>query len=431
MKKELLLFGLQLLSAGVLAQGRTISSVSSPNHLWAVPEKLPPMVMSYPAIWSANSFLRQRPAWVSHHHTLAEIIVYRYTYNAAGRITLMVAADSLTGQFHQRQVNTYDAQNRLVGVTGEMRTSMFPAPLTTSTYAGSYTYDAHGNLTRTESSTFISENSYTYDAAGTITSLTRYTQQPGQPRQLVGRSTFTLQNGRWQSSNHEEYQNGTLVRRRKIHRYNWQNWPLRRLNGSRWTDSLSTTISSEGRDTVQYTRVGTDTVVVRTSQFLYNGSWRAAAPYRARFDAPGNLVASNSYFHQDSSTFHYTAQHQLQCQRTWHYEFAPAMLALDLTTYYAVGTVNAAPPPAAPRLTLNPNPAARFLTLTATDLPGRDAPAEVEVLNALGQVVARRRVRPSAGTLTETWDVQVWPAGVYVLRLRGAAGTIHQRFLKP
>ncbi|MCC3157486.1 T9SS type A sorting domain-containing protein [Hymenobacter sp. 15J16-1T3B] len=432
MKHLLLLLSLQVLGYGALAQGTTISGVSRPNLLWAVPQVVPPMVTGRPVEWSANNFMNQRPAWVSFHYATGGITLYRYTYNAAGQLAFLVGTDSLSGQLQYRQNSTYNANNQLVGVTMERWENAPPAPPVTYTFT--YAYDAHGNLTRNEANdgrqTNLFESSYTYDAAGTITSMVYYMQLGGQPRQPVGRITFALQNGRWQSSVQEEYDNGSWVLRRQVHRYNWRNWPLRRLNASRWTDYGGVT-ASEARDTVRFTTSGTDTVVFRTAQFLHPGGWQAATPYRGRFDAHGNFVASSSVLHQDSSEFRYSADHHLRYQWTRHEDYNPAPVVLLLSFYYAPGTVTAAAPAAAPlQLTLSPNPVSRHLLLTAPDLPAPGLPVELEVVNALGQVVARRQVRPQGRTLAETWDVQAWPAGLYVLRMRTAAGTTVQRFVK-
>lgn len=438
MKHSLLLSVLQFLSLAAAAQVPTLANISAPATRWAVPEVVSDAMDGRPLYWLARSFHQQRPAWVSQHDDMSpNVTLHRLSYNAAGKVTLLTSGDSLTGQLTRRQVSTYDASNRLVGVVDERWWTPSPSttpPSVTNTHA--YAYDSHGNLARTESTngtdTFVYENSYTYDAAGTITSLTRYAQTPGQARQPVGRITFTLLNGRWQSSTQEEYLNGAWALRQQTHRYNWRDWPRRQLHGSSSTSYYST-MPQQNRDTLRYTASGTDTLIVRLGEYLIpNQGWTpAATSRRLRFDAQHNvLMATDMSFDLDSSALHYDTRHRVLRQNRYHQEINPATISHNYTAYYGPSVVTSTPRPSAQLpLTLSPNPATRQLTLTVPALPD-SAPVEADILNALGQVVARRTLRPRAGALLETWDVQGYPAGLYVLRLRTAQGTTAQRFLK-
>lgn len=402
--------------------------------IWPVPEKDPTVTANRPLGW-LNGFPAQRPAWVSLHNG-PSVSLYRYTYNAAGLVSLVLITDSLTGQLQARQINTYNAAGKLVDVQDERWQNGARQHL----YAYAHTYDAHGNLTRTETGGAVYECSYTYDAAGTITQFARFIQQPGQARTPHLRITFGMRNGRWQSCTQEEYQYGAWETRRVTHRYNWRNWPQRQLHGSRWTDYYLPTSPQEKRDTVRYAAQGTDSLVYRTTeQFDGAGSWNLFNLIYARVDAQRNLVAQNQrvnlggtivMFAQDSSAYRYDAQGQLRRQRV-HTSFGnPGPLQATSTVYYGAEAVTGtAQPRAHYALTISPNPATHWLTLRVPALP-EPGPVQAEVLNALGQVVEQRRLQTRGGALLEQWDVHSYPAGLYVLRLRTADGLVTQRFIK-
>lgn len=385
-----------------------------------------------------------RPAWASQHmHGGANtIFLTRFTYDAAGRVDTQTLTDSLTGVLQSRQTNTYDARGKLVGYQLEQWLNGQPGPTTTV----DYTYDAWGNLTRDASSRgVITEHNYTYDAAGTITSYTQFGQaQSGQVLQPGVRIQFTLRNGQWQSSTEEAYRNGAWQPVVTVHRFGWHNWARRQLSGRRVSDHSSIPWLPEQRDTVLYARSGPDSLsTVITEMPGSAGSWDFARQRQLRFDARRTQVSTKersiapdgsfSTF-LDSSATTYDAQGRLR--RLQYYTStsltgipSPTMFHI-LTMYYGPEVVTStAQATARLPLTLSPNPATRQLTLTVPMLPDA-APVQVDIVNALGQVVEQRRIRPQAGNLTETWNVQNWPAGLYVVRLRRAQGTSTQRFLK-
>lgn len=381
----------------------------------------------------------QRPAWVSQHLaglSGTTILLTRCTYDAAGRVTSRFVADSLTGQPQNRETNACDARGKLVSRQLEQWSNGRPGPSTLYNYA----YDTRGNLTREVSSAgLVLEHHYAYDAAGTITAYTRY----GQPLRPGVRIQFALRNGQWQSSTEEVYRNGAWQPDVTVHRFGWHSWPLRQLSGRRVSDSGMPWMA-EQRDTVLYARSGPDSLSTVVTEILgSSGTWSFARQVRTRFDARRNRVSTgqrsvlpDGSFStlRDSSAFTYDAQGRLLRLRYYTNTGVtgiPTTSVYNIITQYYGPDVVSSTTRATARLplTLSPNPASRQLTLAVPALPDA-GPVQVDIVNALGQVVAQRHVRPQAGNLTETWNVGAWPAGLYVVRLRSAAGTVTQRFLK-
>lgn len=385
----------------------------------------------------------QRSAWVSQHlvglsGTTIHLVLF--TYDAAGRVASQTITDSLTGQPRQRLTNAYDARGKLVNRQLEQWTNGQPGP----TILYDYAYDAQGNLTREATSAgLVMEHAYTYDAAGTITSYTQSGQAPGQAMRPGLRIQFTLRNGQWQSSTEEIYSNGAWRPNVAVHRFGWHNWPRRQLSGRR-VSYFDNRAWPEQRDTVQYVS-GPDSVsTVVTATPGNAGSWSFARQVRTSFDARRNRVATmqreilpnGSSFSTllDSTSRTYDAQGQLRRLRYYTNTGAtgiPTSNMYNIITQYYGPDVVTSTAQATTRLplTLSPNPTTRQLTLTVPALPDA-GPVHVDIVNALGQVVEQRRIRPQGGNLTETWNVQNWPAGLYVVRLRTAQGTSTQRFLK-
>lgn len=388
----------------------------------------------------------QHPAWLSQRLSnagSAGISLSRFTYDAAGRVATQVVTDSLTGQLQSRQTNTYNPGGQLVSRQLEQWTNGQPG----ATTVFDYTYDAWGHLTRAASSAGEeTEHRYTYDAAGTITAYTQSgRRQAGQALQPAVRIQFALRNGQWQSSTEELYRNGAWQLVATVHRFGWHHWGRRQLSGRRVTNLGELPSLAEQRDTLLYARSGPDSLSTALTETPDGtGAWAFARQVRTRFDARRYQVSTHnrsrlpdgSFFTlRDSTALGYDAQGRLLRLRyytnTGINGIPSAGMFNIITQYYGPEVVTGtARPAAALPLTLSPNPATHQLTLTVPALPADAAPVEATIVNALGQVVAQRRLRSLGGNLTETWNVQNWPAGLYVVRLRSAAGTHTQRFLK-
>ena len=81
------------------------------------------------------------------------------------------------------------------------------------------------------------------------------------------------------------------------------------------------------------------------------------------------------------------------------------------------------------RTALYPNPTTGKATLELAGLREQGAVA-VEVLNVLGQTVARHSVRPTRGFLTQTLDLRELPTGIYTVRIHAQEGTVVKRLVK-
>jgi hypothetical protein len=78
---------------------------------------------------------------------------------------------------------------------------------------------------------------------------------------------------------------------------------------------------------------------------------------------------------------------------------------------------------------LYPNPTSTSTTLEMSGLTGT-GPVQLDVLNALGQVVLKRSAQPRAGILREQFDLTQLAVGVYSVRVLTPQGTVVKRLVR-
>lgn len=115
---------------------------------------------------------------------------------------------------------------------------------------------------------------------------------------------------------------------------------------------------------------------------------------------------------------------------SYGFSMSPSYTGQRFYLWLQAGGVLSTAPGALPAATfLYPNPTTSTATLEMAGLSGA-AEVQLELLNALGQVVQQRRARPRAGILREQLDLTELATGVYSVRISTAQGTVVKRLVR-
>lgn len=426
------------------AQARTTASVTLPERTVGYTWNLSLQAWNAPTVTTTtyNATGQTLVALDADSATQVPKSRYTYTYTPAGLQSTSLY-ETWNASFVPTYLDTYsyDAQGRVTGrLAQEWQNGAWQ-----NKDRSAYTYDAQGNQTEAISYTwrnggwvisYATRITYTYTAAGSVQELvyarwnTATASYETQQRILY---TYGANPQQWLTLTNQSWTNGAYVNTdRSINpQYDAQGRQTyvesESWNGGAW--------QLAGRNVTTYAASGPGHVFVM--QTRANGTWNNVGRYTNGYDAQGNQVTdvyeewrSNAWVPASGRRFllRYNAANVLDQRLVQDVAYATGTFVnLYKARYSSFRTITKAAQPA--RLlaatSLFPNPAtpAAAPTLLVEGLR-EQAPATVQVLNGLGQVVHTQRVRVQQGRIEQRLELRALPAGLYTVRVHAAEGTV-------
>ncbi|MBT9395251.1 T9SS type A sorting domain-containing protein [Hymenobacter sp. NST-14] len=366
-----------------------------------------------------------------------------YTYSAQGLPTQILYSDSATNAPEVKLTLAYNAQGLLTEFIGQEWTGT--AYVNATRYVAAY--DARGRETlfttyAWQNNSWVIEFSErftnAYNAAGVLTSV-EYEElnRATNVWEKDSRTLFTVDaNNQWTEVIEQEWENGAYENDERTHNIRWHNWAALQYayleeqdwdNGA-WVDT--------DRETVTYQANGS---YVRVQQKKRGSTWENDDRYTYTLDTNGNLILDqgeswdNTAWELNYATRYllaYTPANVLRRSVEQQRSATSAYENRELITYgnfLALGGRRASGLEAAARL--YPNPTTGMATFELSGLR-QSGPVRAEVLNVLGQLVGTLELTSHQGTIAQDLDLRQQPAGLYLVRLHTAEGSIVQRLRK-
>lgn len=339
------------------------------------------------------------------------------TYDTRGNATQVLNQEWQNGAWVNmyRSSLSYNAQGYRTQVIGqEWQNGMW---VTTSNVEFAFTFDTAGRL--------IEQIVSTLDvASGTLLPGTRYLYFYAGTASLHNATTTQYRmNNSWVNSS--QHINITRDAESRITYYENQQW-----TGTTWqiTSRFTTTYGANNRDNIllvenqvnggwvnnsRTTNIydSSNELLLHAGEYWQNGSWHLALGFRfsVRYNATNDRIGLSSQIY-DVNTRTY-----VNAQRYYYYNYQSITLGTRAAAFQG-------------QATLHPNPTSGTATLTLAGLRSTAA-TSAKVLNSLGQTVLKAELRPRAGTISWSLNLNSLPAGVYSVHVRTADGSVTKRLI--
>ncbi|WP_170170440.1 T9SS type A sorting domain-containing protein [Hymenobacter perfusus] len=363
------------------------------------------------------------------------------TYNAQGRPTEIVTADSATATAFRRVQYGYDAQGNQLEETTQ--TGNGTPWINEFRYVS--TYDTQNQLTEELSqgwngNAWQTTDGYRYLNTYVGTLLTEQTVQVlnAGSYQNDARFRYAASNGQWSEVVAQRWDGAAWVNEERLTELIWHDWPARQpasfrvqawLSSGQWADFQ--------RHTLSYGATGTITQLIEEAQPA--GAWQNFSRYTEPYDVQGNDLG---YRQEDwlnggwvltnelRAQLRYDAQNRLTRRTEQLYSPITAQFVnrqrINYGNFQDIITASLARQSAGP-LHLYPVPATGVLYVEAADVPGTlTGPLEIRTLT--GQLVQRAPATTQRGILRI--PLPVLASGIYLLCLPTNRGRVIQRFVR-
>ncbi|MBT9393393.1 hypothetical protein KLP40_09480 [Hymenobacter sp. NST-14] len=364
------------------------------------------------------------------------------TYDAAGRLTQLILADSTTATPFQRQQLSYDARGNLLETV--VQTGNGTPWL--NAFRTVQIYDSQSELTESRRQTWTGTAWQTTDgfryqntyAGAVLTEQIIQLLESGTYRN-DSRFAYTLRNGQWTEARAQRWTGTGWENEELITDLTWHDWARRQPAGFRVQSWLNT---GQWVDFQRYAfTYGAAGSLVETVEEATAGGWQNFRRFTEPTDARGNdlgyrqedwLAGAWVLADELRAQLRYDSQNRLT--RRTEQLYAPITARFvnrELTNYSDFQTVVTAALPS-PRATgrplrLYPVPATEALQLDVRDLPGQ-MPVRLEIRDVRGQLRQTMWLQPRQGGLQVRIGLRELPPGPYWLLLRTAHGTLTERF---
>jgi hypothetical protein len=257
-----------------------------------------------------------------------------------------------------------------------------------------------------------------------------------QYRHLVDAAT-----NQWTASEYDYWDvpTGSFINDYRIYNLTWHNWAKRLLSSYQeqyrnastgaWYHDTRTSTAYQANDSYTSVRQLADVP----------GVWVNEARYTVTYDAAGNNLlqqveewAANAWrisISQRSLLSYTPAGEMRRAVRQAYSTSSSTFDNVQVETYGSFITLATHRAPDLEAAALYPNPTTGGVTLSLTGQPDQ-TPVRVDVLNALGQTVNTLTVHPQQGSIRQALSLESLPAGLYVVRLSSAEGTVTRRLVK-
>ncbi|GAA4018381.1 hypothetical protein GCM10022408_35190 [Hymenobacter fastidiosus] len=373
--------------------------------------------------------------------------IFTYTYDAKGKPTQVILADSATNAPQRKQILAYNAQ----GLLTEELFQNWNGSAYVNFGRDQYSYDVRNReilflhqdwQNNAWVMRYGNRSTNTYNPAGVLTSEVYESWDSATSSwKPDGRTTYTVNAGnQWSAVLEQDWENGAYVNEYRAYNIIWYNWTKllpSSFEEQAW-DGSTNTWTDDHRSTLTYQPNGS---YVMVSQLLTApATW--VNEYRSTYtlDNFGNLLLSqgeewlsNSWVIEYAyrQLLSYTAANVVRRAVGQSYDNSlSSYVNLTVSTYgnfITLGTRRARELEAA--TALYPNPARQSAMLRVAGLREQEA-VRTEILNPLGQVVKVLSLRPQQGVIEQELDLAALPAGLYTIRLYTAEGTVAKRVMK-
>jgi len=379
--------------------------------------------------------------WDAATATWSNPLLDQLTYDAQGRPTEIVTADSATATAFRRVQYGYDAQGHQ---TEEVTQTGNGAPwINEFRYVS--TYDAQNQLTEElsqnwDGNAWQTTDGYRYQNTYAGALLTEQTVQVlnAGSYQNDARFQYTLSNGQWSEVVAQRWDGANWVNEERLTELLWHDWPARQPAGFRVQTWLSSGQWADfQRHTLSYGPTGTIMQLIEEAQPA--GAWQNFSRYTEPYDVQGNDLG---YRQEDwlnggwvltnelRAQLRYDAQNRLMRRTEQLYSPITAQFVnrqrINYGNFQDIITGSMVRQ-SAELLYLYPVPATEVLYVEASSRIGT-LTGSLEIRTLTGQLVQRATATAQRGTLRV--PLPALASGTYLLYLPTNQGRVVQRFVR-